>query len=386
MPENIPRILAMIDWYLPGYRAGGPIQSVNNLVQAMRNRFAIKVITTDTDHACSDPYEGIEGDSWNQLADGTEVFYYTQQGLKLSALEDLLKQEAFDFLYLNSMYSVPFTMWPLWLCWRNRLPGKVVLAPRGMLQAGAVQIKWAKKRLYLFLMSLTGIQKRIIWHATDETEAQDIQRYFGTDCDIRLAPNLPRQDQMPWLEVPKSSGEAHFVFSSRVSRKKNIEFFLQRLHGIRGKVTFDIFGPQEDESYLDQCKEEVQKLPDTIQVRFHGALPSSELQQKLRTYHISVLTTHAENFGHAIFEGMLAGKPVLISDRTPWRGLSASKAGWDLSLSTPEAFEQIIQEIVDMDQPTYNIWSQSAWEYARKFRTDPELIKQVNQVFQAKKT
>lgn len=383
---NIPnRILVLIDWYLPGYRAGGPIQSVNNLVQAMKHQFGIKVVTTDTDHDCDDPYPTVQGDQWNQLEDGTEVFYYTKAGLHLSSLKALLEEEEYDFLYLNSMYSVPFTMWPLWLCWRNQIKGRIVLAPRGMLQAGAVRIKWLKKRIYLFLLGLSGVQKKITWHATDETEARDIEGFFGRGLDIRVAPNLPRQDQSPWVEVEKVPGEARFVFSSRVSRKKNLEFFLQLLSQVKGKISLDVYGPQEDKEYLEECMAIVHTLTDNVQVLFHEAIPTPELQQKLRAYHISVLTTHAENFGHAIFEGMLAGNPVLISDRTPWRDLQGQKAGWDLPLEDPQNFVSVIQEIIQMDQDMYNLWSHSAWEYARRFKIDPALREKIQQVFLAKR-
>jgi hypothetical protein len=36
---------------------------------------------------------------------------------------------------------------------------------------------------------------------------------------------------------------------------------------------------------------------------------------------------------------------VLISDRTPWRGLKEAGAGWDLSLDDPAAFVAAIREM-----------------------------------------
>ncbi|RMG75161.1 MAG: glycosyl transferase family 1, partial [Bacteroidetes bacterium] len=97
--------------------------------------------------------------------------------------------------------------------------------------------------------------------------------------------------------------------------------------------------------------------------------------------HFSTLPTLGENFGHAIFEGLLAGLPVLISDRTPWRGLEAREIGWDLPLEQPEAFVRAIQQAVDMDQETYDRWSRKAWEYARDFKNDPALLEQTRALF-----
>jgi hypothetical protein len=43
-----------------GYKAGGPIQSSLNVALDLQKDFEIFVLTTDTDHAESLPYVGIE--------------------------------------------------------------------------------------------------------------------------------------------------------------------------------------------------------------------------------------------------------------------------------------------------------------------------------------
>ena len=42
--------------------------------------------------------------------------------------------------------------------------------------------------------------------------------------------------------------------------------------------------------------------------------------------------TRHENFGHAVVEAWAHGRPVLLSDQTPWRGLAELDLGWDLPL------------------------------------------------------
>ena len=39
------KILVFIDWYLPGYRAGGPIQSIANLVNHLDDELDISIVT-----------------------------------------------------------------------------------------------------------------------------------------------------------------------------------------------------------------------------------------------------------------------------------------------------------------------------------------------------
>jgi glycosyltransferase involved in cell wall biosynthesis len=54
------------------------------------------------------------------------------------------------------------------------------------------------------------------------------------------------------------------------------------------------------------------------------------------------LPSLGENFGHVIVEALSAGCPILISDRTPWRGLAERGVGWDLPLEDPAGFRGVI--------------------------------------------
>lgn len=376
-----PKILILIDWFLPGYKAGGPIQSTSNLAWALGDHYDFAVITTDTDHTSKEPYPNIKSNCW-QEHEGIPVYYFSRGELTFKNLQQLIAQTPFDYLYLNSMYSLPFTIWPLYMQKRNRFGGgRVVLAPRGMLQAGAVAIKSLKKKPYLKLLKWSGVQRDITWHATDMQEMEDIAFHFGQGLDIRKASNIPKQQQLPWKEVEKLPGSLKCIFSSRVSKKKNLEFFLQRLHHVKGKVVVDVFGPKEDDAYWQLVQAEAASLPSNCIVNFKGAIPQPELQKTLRNYHLSVLTTHGENFGHSIFEGLLAGNPVLVSDLTPWRNLEDRKLGWDFPLDQEASFNQAIQHMIDMDQATYNIWSKASWKFAESYKSAPEILSQTQAVF-----
>ena len=380
MKREKPHILILIDWFLPGYKAGGPIQSTSNLIRAFDQEYEFSVITKNVDHTSTVPYPDVESDIWTDYQ-GISVFYFSNSGISYSGLLEIINTRNPDFVYLNSMYSLPFTIWPLWMKLRGQIEAKVVLAPRGMLQAGAMKVRYLKKKVFLTLMRLTGVQRKIIWQATDEQEKKDISLFFGKDLDVRIAPNIPRKSEEEWKPILKKEGEVRFVFTSRISRKKNIEFFLERLKAIQGKVIFDIYGPVEDEEYLAICKQATSQLPDSVSVNFKGAVPSPELPALIHSYHFSVLTTLAENFGHAIFEAFVEGKPVIISDNTPWRNLEAQKAGWDIPLNKLEKHEEIIQFCIDVGQETYDEWSQAAWKYARDFHQSPDLLEKTRLVF-----
>ena len=69
-------VLIFIDWFLPGYKAGGPIRSVANLITHLRNDFKFLVITRNTDYCETIPYKEIQSDQWNILPDGIRVYYF----------------------------------------------------------------------------------------------------------------------------------------------------------------------------------------------------------------------------------------------------------------------------------------------------------------------
>jgi hypothetical protein len=57
-----PRVLVFVDWYLPGYKAGGPIRSVAALVRSLRDHCTFSIVTSDTDATERTPYPGVRSD------------------------------------------------------------------------------------------------------------------------------------------------------------------------------------------------------------------------------------------------------------------------------------------------------------------------------------
>ena len=42
-----PRLLIFCDWFEPGYKAGGPVRSIVNLVKTLENDLEIYIFTSD---------------------------------------------------------------------------------------------------------------------------------------------------------------------------------------------------------------------------------------------------------------------------------------------------------------------------------------------------
>lgn len=356
-----PHLLIFIEHYQPGYKFGGPIQSVANLVPLLRNHYVISIVTRDRDYGDATPYAGIPTDEW-LARDGYRIRYLSPAGTALQRIRVLLTEGRYDYVYTNSLFA-SFTRQLLLL---SLLTGqRVVIAPRGELHPGALALKRYKKRPFVWLTRWL-VRDRIVWHATDKEECRAIQKHFGNGrvryAPVRFAPDTPnRLTQRTGYR--KRAGIVRLLFMSRITPKKGLRFLLERLiehtHDTHGRIELDIFGPVVDEGYWRTCEALLARMPTTCVIRYRGAVNYQQVNETIKNYDFFVLPTLGENFGHAIFEALSAGLPVLISDQTPWRNLTAQQAGWDLPLEAP-VWADALTRSVDMNEETYARWSARA--------------------------
>lgn len=368
------RILAFCDRYLPGSKGGGAIRSVSNLVAALPE-LEFYIVTRDRDFTETEAYADIAAGTWNEVC-GARVRYLRPGEGTPGVLEAIGRDVRPDVLYLNSFFSPEFTLRPLWMRRRGRLvPGRAVLAPRGELAPAALAIKAAKKRVFLTVARAARLYEGVVWQASTEHEAAELRAFAGPDAEVAVAPNVPSVPPPRASDaIDKRPGELRLVFVSRVSRKKNLDGAIRALRGVKGRVVFDVYGPLEDAAYWEECLRAVETLPEGIEVRHRGSLPHGEVFAVLGGYHAFFMPTHGENFGHAIWEAMAAGLPVVISDKTAWRALAEAGAGWDLPEGDEMGLAGAIQQLVEMDQEALGALSRGAHALAHRFSADPAVL------------
>ena len=381
MAMNSKTIFVLADWYEPGFKAGGPIRSCVNFVRNMSSDYRIYVFTSDRDLGSSAPYPGVPVDQWLNPAENIHLYYCSPGNLKWGTIRRQLELIGPDFIYLNSMFSPKFTIYPLLINRLRKAPAKVVLAPRGMLKDTAIQFKRGKKMLFLSSLRRLGLHRRIHFHVSDETEKQEVGRYFGTDTTVTRVPNFPSlfPDNDDTLE--KRPGELSIVFVGRIHPIKNLDYLLSALGDLRFMIRLTIIGSIEDEAFWEKCRKIIDALPSNIRVVFEGERPHHELPPLIGKHHIFSLPTQGENFGHAIFEAMALGKPVLISDQTPWKDLEKMRVGWDLPLNRPELFRRAIGTAAAFSQEEYDTWSDAARRYARDYVSKMNLTESYRLLF-----
>jgi glycosyltransferase involved in cell wall biosynthesis len=378
------KIVILIDWYLPGYKAGGPIQSVVNIVQRLKKDFDFAIITSNSDLSEEQPYSTVQSDIWTTAPDGTRTYYLSKPNLTYKKLKELLLNERADFIYINSLFSVYFTIIPL-LIRKQILPyRKVILAPRGMLGEGSLKIKPTKKKLFLFTSKLIGLFKNITWQASTAMEEAEIKKAFSKTSKVITAVDLPTPQNLQFYPRIKEDNKCRLVFISRIATKKNLLPVFHALFSLKNsmEVILDIYGPIDEAEYWSQCEAVIRQAPANIKISYKGSVEYSKVAELFRQYHFSVLYTMHENFGHSIIEGMAAGCPAILSDQTPWRELQQLKAGWDLPLSNDEALQQTLTQCCEMKQSVYDEWSRGALTFASAVINDEKALMANRSLFQ----
>ena len=236
--------------YLPGYKAGGPIRSIENLVARLGRELHFKILTADRDlrelsiPGCRRKWMGSrrrrEGDVSRARIAGNASHVCT--ALCCRPWHGPLSQQFF---------SPRFSILAMLLCWLKVCrPRAVVMAPRGEFSPGALGLKRKKKLRYIKLSRWLGVHRNVIWQASSDREAKDIARQFRNARQINIAGNLPKaietgkpgngseagakpegQDHgTPGLK--KVPGRLRALFVSRLSRMKNLSGALHALRRV----------------------------------------------------------------------------------------------------------------------------------------------------------
>jgi glycosyltransferase involved in cell wall biosynthesis len=363
-------VLIFSDYYLPAIKAGGPIRTISNLVKQLSDKFSFKIITRDRDYNDRSSFPGISVNSW-QTVDKASVLYLSPNLLSMRVLTEIICGTPHNLIYLNSFFSLQFTIKPLLLRRLGKIPNvPVILAPRGELAQQALAIKRLKKYLYLSVALRFNFFKNVLYQASSFYEEQDIYRSLGKNAAVQIAPDISTVANDIVVKsrfCKKRAGNLKVIFLSRISRIKNLYGALKILAGIKGNIKFDIFGPKEDIAYWHECEEVLHSLPKNIDANYLGIVDHDRAYHVFQEYHLFLFPTKSENFGHVILESLANGCPVLTSDQVPWQNLEEKGAGWSFPLDKVDIFRDVLQKCVDMDEKDFIKFQLNAINYANHY-------------------
>ena len=375
-PPARPVVLVLLGAFWPGNEASGPNQSFKALASALGDEFEFRLLARDRpfpgsagcpacpfhrDKIASRARElrltgGLESPrsregtnaAWIDLG-FAQARYCQISRTGATGLRRILQDTPHDLLWMNGFFDREFTL-PALLLRRLGLvpPTTALLSPRGEFGAGALGLKSVRKQFFLKLVRASGALRGEALHATSAIEAAEIAAGTGAD-KILTAPNIRGLVSAPPF-VPPASPALRIAFVGRISPVKQLDYALDVLGQVRSPVEFRIFGPVQDAGYWQLCQRKIAALPAHIRAIWQGKTSNEAVLCAMAQTDLFFLPTAGENFGHAIFEALSCGVPVLVSDTTPWRGLAQAQAGWDLPLAEKGRFAAVIEDFAGQPQ------------------------------------
>jgi len=363
------KVLCISDYYLPGFKGGGPIRTIANMCELLGEEIDFWIFTRDRDRDSAHGYPSVPVDQWRDM--GTSKVYYAKPDeFGYAGLSNIMKLQNFDLIYLNSFFSFSGS---ISICihafWGKFKAFPILIAPRGEFSPGALVLKKFKKQAYINLARFFGVYKNIYFHASTQLEALDIENVFpGSGHRTFTASDLVSICGNIYLDsVPqKESGSLRSVFISRITPKKNLDGLLNILAEVKCKVHLAVYGPKEDQAYWDICQSLIENLPENIRVEYEGELLPSEVVKTFAAYELFLFPTHGENFGHVIFESLIVGTPVLLSDQTPWEQDTLGAVTVIPFLNT-DAWCAQIESFANLSPQGYQVRREITLGYAKRY-------------------
>lgn len=355
-------ILIIMGRYLPGYKDGGPVRSIKNLVDYLGVEYNFRILTCDRDHGDVKPYPDIRVNDWNRVGNA-DVFYVKPGGFTSKVIVELSNQS--DLVYICGCFN-DYSINTLIANRLGKIKVPVVVAAMGLFSPMEFRLKYKKKKLFTMVFNMLGMFKKIYWSATSEMEISEIcQQVKAKKEQFFIAEDLPRSvDDTPIIKE-KQVGILDVVWISRIAPKKNLIGAIRILQKVKASIKFTIYGPIHDEQYWNECKNELEKLPSNIKWKWEGNVDSEHVVDTLKAHHVFLFPTLGENFGHVIQEALSAGCPCIISDQTPWKNLEMQGVGYVFPLDDNQLFINAIEKYADMDSKSFHSIVNKAHDYAK---------------------
>ena len=346
----MPELSIIIDWFSPAYKAGGPIISVQNIVDHLNDKFNIKIVCSNLDHD-----KTILNETQNRWVNrkGFQVFYADNN---FNSIKKVIDKS--DVLFINGIYSFQYNFLPA-----LELKGRKIISVRGMLDPGGLSQKRLKKFLYLQIWKILGLHRKCEYHASTETEKKYIQSVLGTHTKIWVIPNLPRLISYK-TPLPKKRNAIILCTVALIGTMKNHLLVLQSLQDCKAEVEYHIYGPVKEQNYWKLCLAVIASLPANIRVHYHRHITPALVTDAIAKCHVYIQPSKSENFGHSLYDALSSGRPVITSHFTPWNKLEYAQAGKNVSINSAAEITAAIDFFAAMDSDQLEVWSTQARNFA----------------------
>lgn len=250
-----------------------------------------------------------------------------------------------DVLHCHSMWRMP-AVYPGMIARKHGVP--LVVAPRGTLGSAAFQGGSSVKRLFWPLLQRPAIRAATAFHATAESEAEEI-RSFGFTQPIAVIPNGV---DIPKIVPEMSKVPCTAIYLGRIHPKKGIDILLNAWQSVerqRPDWRLRIVGP-DDGGHLPALRSLAREL-GLQRVAFDGPLGGAAKVRAYAQASLFVMPTRNENFGLTVAEALSAGTPAIVSRGAPWSGIVEANCGWWVEPSPERIAEALLDATARGNEP-----------------------------------
>ena len=371
------RICLVSSSFYPATFYGGPISATWDLSKKLAEKgHEIYVSTTNANGAET---LDVECDNFLEKENNVFVKYYNEQlinkfsfSFMFGIWSDIKKSEVVYIQYLFH-YSVLFSL----LCSVIQKK-KIIICPRGSFSAFTLSNKLAFVKLSWLSLFINPLVSKIIWQASSYLEERDILNRYP-NATVEIINDGVDFNAFQNETVITNCELVNKVTNSNFKEVSHVFFSMGRLHKIKGFDilidAFNLFLEKDknakliiaggDDGVGKKLENQIKKLNLESSVFLIGAINFQDKKRLLNNCDYFILASEFESFGIVIAEALSCGKPVVVSNKTPWKDIQINNCGIladNEKNSFYEAFNKIINEKYDKSLIKNYVKANYDWE------------------------
>ena len=370
------RICLVSSSFYPATFYGGPISATWGLSKKLAEKDIEVYVSTTNANGYS--RLKVKTNKFIQKEKNLFVKYYHEQlinRLSLAFIFGILSdiKEA-DVVYIQYLfhYTVFFSLL------FSIIQGKeIIICPRGSFSLFTLSNKSPFIKSLWLKLFIKPFCQSISWQASSYLEKNDIERSFSNARVEIINDGVDFTSFQEFKTYDKNSLIAKYT-NIQFKDISNIFFSMGRLHSIKGfDVLIDAFLlfikedkkakliiAGDDDGVGEKLKQQIIDLKLQDSVFLIGAIGFEDKRIILNNCDYFTLASEFESFGIVIAEALSCGKPIVLSNKTPWRNLEINKCGILVANeknSFCNAFSRIINEKYDGDSIKNYVKSNYDW-------------------------
>ena len=155
------KIIIFSRYFKPAIKAGGPIQSIENILKIFGKKYNFLLVTGDRD-LDGKIFKNIK---FNQVNNKKyfKIIYQKKDKQNTKEFLKIIKSFQPDIIYLNSFFDFNFSI-ILSVLNKFVVKKKIIISPRGELFSKAIENKYLKKKIYILISSFFRLYSSTIFH------------------------------------------------------------------------------------------------------------------------------------------------------------------------------------------------------------------------------